>query len=88
TGKDKGKMGTSGERKSSQIFCFTLNSVNKRKMALVHAHQSRFVYSLRDGISLFYLFILFFSLVLSFLLFFFSFFSRKRKRRKGKGRLH
>lgn len=46
-GKDQSEKRTFGEKVSSQIFYFRRNLLNKRKMALVCMHQSRFVYSLR-----------------------------------------
>ncbi len=45
--KDQGEKGTSGDKRFFQNFCFRRNLLHKRKMALVHTHQSRFVYSLR-----------------------------------------
>lgn len=45
--KDQGEKGTSGDKRFFQNFCFRRNLLHKRKMALLHTHQSRFVYSLR-----------------------------------------
>lgn len=46
-GKDENEKGACGGREFSQTFYFGHNAINKRKMALVHAHQSHFIYSLK-----------------------------------------